>query len=93
MPFEKENLMEFLKHVDKELEKEIKIIAVGGTAMTLLGLKSSTIDIDFDLSTDDAEELKKALKSIPHGFRVDIFKNGMIFSQQLPNDYSKKAFQ
>jgi hypothetical protein len=91
MPFEKENLMEFLKHVDKELEKEIKIIAVGGTAMTLLDLKPSTIDIDFDLESDDAEELERVLKTIPHGFRIDIFKDGMIFSQQLPNDYSEKS--
>ena len=85
--------MALLEAIDKELNKPIKLIAAGGTAMTLLGLKPSTIDIDFDLASEDAEELKSALKRIPHGFRIDIFRDGMIFSQQLPEDYPAKCIE
>jgi len=77
MLFEKNNLLEFLQLVDKELSRRIKIIAVGGTAMTLLCLKPSTIDIDFDLNREDAHELEKALLAVPHGFRIDMFSDGL----------------
>jgi hypothetical protein len=91
MRFEKGTLMGFLKRIDKELGRRIKLIAVGGTAMTLLDLKPSTIDVDFDLKNENAEELESALKAIPHGFKIDIFREGMIFSQQLPEDHFKKS--
>lgn len=82
-------LIEFLREVDKELEKEIRLNAVGGTAMTLLGLKTSTLDIDFDMTPEDKKELERVLDIIPHGFKVDRFTGGYIFSQQLPDDYLK----
>ena len=91
MRIEKTGLMELLEAVDRELDKPIHVVAVGGTAMTLLGLKPSTIDIDFCLPGDDAEEFKKALKSVPHGFRIDLFTDGMIFSQKLPEDYLERS--
>lgn len=83
--------MEFLKGIDKTLEREINLVAVGGTAMTLLGLKPSTIDIDFDLTSKDSRELNKALDATPHGFRIDIFGDGLIFSQQLPDDHMERS--
>ncbi len=91
MPFENKQLLEFLEQVDKQLEKSIDIIAVGGTAMTLLKLKQSTIDIDFDFSRNDIIVFEKALQKIPHGFKIDLYTDGMIFSQQLPEDYRSKA--
>lgn len=91
MPLEKDKLIGFLEQIDKELGREIILTAVGGTAMTLLNLKPSTIDIDFDLTSEDADELQKTLKTIPHGFKIDIFADGLIFSQQLPEDYSEKS--
>ena len=91
MQFEKKNLMDFLEEVDGKLDKEIDLIAVGGTAMTLLGLKPSTIDIDFNLSSEHAEIFRKALEDIPHGYRIDIFENGGIFSQQLPDGFEKEC--
>lgn len=91
MGIERTGLLGLLEAVDKELKRPITPIAAGGTAMTLLGLKTSTIDIDFDISTDNIREFREALKAIPHGFRIDIFTNGMIFSQQLPDDYAEKS--
>ncbi|MDD4878387.1 MAG: DUF6036 family nucleotidyltransferase [Candidatus Nanoarchaeia archaeon] len=91
MAIDKDMLLDLLSEVDKALGKEMSIVAVGGTAMTLLDLKQSTIDIDFNASKDDVTELRRAFNSIPHGFRVDLFVEGMIFSQQLPDDYLKKC--
>ncbi|MBU2638327.1 MAG: hypothetical protein KJ955_05110 [Nanoarchaeota archaeon] len=91
MAINKTELLEFLEEVDKVLGKPITLTAVGGTAMTLLNLKASTIDIDFDLSAEDVVVFRKAIKSLPPGHRVDIFTEGMVFSQQLPSDYLQKC--
>jgi len=47
MPLDKTQLLDFLGVVEKELSRRITLVAIGGTAMTLLDLKPSTIDIDF----------------------------------------------
>ncbi len=84
----KDMLLIWLKEIDKKLEKKITVIAVGGTAMTLLSLKSSTIDIDFCLKQDDKKCFEKAMTK---QFRVDLFTDGYIFSEQLPEDYTEIA--
>ena len=84
----KHELLEWLSSVDKKLGKEITLVAVGGTAMTLLGLKSSTRDVDFCLSSDDKARFEKVMGA---AFKVDVFINGYIFSEQLPADYLDKA--
>jgi len=90
---DKTELVNFLEELDKVLEKPIDIIAVGGTAMTLLGIKTSTIDIDFEVKPEEYNLLKKVLDNLPHGYRIDVFTNGLIFSQQLPDDYGEKSIQ
>ena len=72
MPLDKSGLIGLLTAVDEELEKKITLVAAGGTAMTLLDLKPSTIDIDFTGPKEDIEEFNRIQKSIPHGFKVDI---------------------
>jgi hypothetical protein len=84
-------LLEFLKEVDKKLSKQTRVFAVGGTAMTLLGIKASTKDIDFNLEPGEFGDFKKALAKTIHGYRIDLYCNGAIFTQQLPEDYVKKA--
>lgn len=84
-------LLNFLEEVDKELERKITLIAVGGSALTLLGAKPSTRDVDFALPNDNREEFQRALKDTPHGFVVHCFNDGMIFSQSLPDDYLSKS--
>lgn len=49
----KSALLGFLQEVDKELERAITLIAVGGTALTLLDAKTSTIDADFTIPGDN----------------------------------------
>ncbi|MFH1588054.1 MAG: DUF6036 family nucleotidyltransferase [Candidatus Diapherotrites archaeon] len=87
----KEGLLSLLKKVDEKLSKKITLTAVGGTALTLLNSKDSTKDIDFDLNKEDYQEFKKILEEIPHGFKIDLFEGGFIFSQQLPSDYEEKT--
>ena len=85
---DKNDLVKWLQKVDKDLKKHILVVAVGGTAMTLLGLKSSTVDVDFCVNSKDKEELEAAISGT---FKVDIFVDGYIFSEQLPDDYMSKA--
>jgi hypothetical protein len=49
MPCNKSALIDLLEVLNEDLTKKITLVAVGGTAMTLLDLKDSTIDIDFTI--------------------------------------------
>jgi len=91
MPLDREDLLAFLQAVDRELEREIVLVAVGGTAMTLLDVKPSTIDIDFTVPGEDYDEFQRALRGVPHGFKIDCWKDGKVFSQLLPEDYLEKS--
>ena len=66
MPLDKTQLLDFLGVVEKELSRQITLVAVEGTAMTLLDLKPSTIDIDFTGPGEDIADFKEALKNISH---------------------------
>ncbi|MAG47889.1 hypothetical protein CL617_04750 [archaeon] len=85
---EKNDLLNWLEEIDKKLKNEMIIVSVGGTAMTLLGLKSSTINIDFCINSKDKGNFEKVLDN---KFKVDIFIDGFIFSEQLPKDYIEKS--
>ncbi|MBI2128607.1 hypothetical protein HYU07_00055 [Candidatus Woesearchaeota archaeon] len=85
---DKKKLLGWLSKLDKKLDRKMAVIAVGGTAMTLLGLKSSTIDIDLCVSSRDKISFENALDK---KLRADIFVDGYIFSEQLPSDYVERA--
>ena len=85
---DKSELIAWLKGVDKRLRKSMTVIALGGTAMTLLGLKSSTIDVEFCVASEDRKIFENALDK---RFKVDIFTDGYIFSEQLPDDYAERS--
>lgn len=91
MSLNKSTLLDFLEELDKELERKITVVAVGGTAMTLHNAKASTIDVDFTIPSEDFAEFHRVLDLIPHGFKVDTWNNGMVFSQDLPDDYLAKS--
>jgi len=86
---DKNDLLAWLKVIDKQLKTRIVLIAIGGTAMTLLGLKSSTRDIDFCIEGKNLKIFKKIIRN--DKFKVDLFQDGFIFSEQLPNDYIEKS--
>lgn len=87
---DKNALLDYLAEIDALLSRKIMLIAVGGTAMTLLNLKATTRDVDFCLEGEDYELFEKAI-SRKKTFKVDLFKNGYIFIQQLPTDYAEIA--
>lgn len=91
MPLDKSELLDFLQEVDKELGRAITLVAVGGTALTLLDAKTSTIDVDLTIPGNDYRVFKKTLNSMSHGFQVDCWRDGMVFSQILPDDYLKRS--
>lgn len=84
----KRELLEWLFSLDKQLDRKITLVAVGGTAMTLLGIKSSTRDVDFCLKKEDKKHFEKVMGTL---FRVDLFIDGYIFSEQLPADYADRS--
>lgn len=97
-----ERLIDILLEFDRYLGSDIKIIAVGGTALTLLGKKESTKDIDICLiSENEKDRFVKTAKRLGYDFQsgrlvgrgvvIDIFSNGYIFCVQLPGDYTEKA--
>ena len=85
---DKKDLFNWLQKIDQKLQKPLTLVAVGGTAMTLLGLKNSTIDIDFCVKEKDQ---KRFVATLDKKYKVDIFVDGYIFSEQLPIDYSQKS--
>lgn len=91
MQFDKSRLFDFLEVLDKELDKKITLVATGGTAMTLLDIKPSTVDVDFTIPRESIKEFENALRKVPHGFKIDYWTDGMVFSQSLPDDYLEKS--
>jgi hypothetical protein len=93
MPCDKSALFDFLSVLNEDLTKKITLVAAGGTAMTLLDLKPSTIDIDFTIPGCDRAAFEQALKNNPPGYKVDRWTDGCIFCQMLPNDTWRKALK
>lgn len=71
MSLDNTKLLDFLGEVDKELSRKIVVVAIGGTAMTLVKAKPSTIDVDFTIPGEFYDEFTKAKNIVNPGFRVD----------------------
>lgn len=84
----REDLLKFLKELDKRIKSKTTIVAIGGTAIVLMGLKESTKDVDFCVGSKEDCEVFRRVKS---DFKVDLFYGGYIFCLQLPPDYIRRA--
>lgn len=84
-------LFGFLEEVSRRLDHPVTLVAVGGTALTLLGVKESTLEVDFTAPADDLRAFRSALASTPHGVKVDTWPDGQVFSQFLPQDYIERS--
>lgn len=91
MSLDNTKLLDLLEEIDIELERKTVVVAMGGTAMTLLNVKPSTIDVDFTIPDEFYDEFEKAIKAVNPGFRVDLFRGGMVFVTALPEDYVEKS--
>ncbi len=94
-----ENLLQLLADLNEELE----LFALGGTAMVLKGIKESTKDVDF-LTTAEYPHLRKLLllaglrEESPSllcnvwyldTLRIDIFYHSFILGYTLPEDWKE----
>ncbi|MFZ1076533.1 MAG: DUF6036 family nucleotidyltransferase [Nitrosotalea sp.] len=91
MSLDNTKLLDFLGEIDKELKRKIVVVAAGGTAMTLLKTKSSTIDVDFTIPSKYFDDFKHAQDIVQPGFKVDLFHDGAVFINMLPEDYLKRS--
>jgi len=102
---DKDNLLDSLAGWNKFLKRRVHLIACGGTALTLLGVKESTKDIDFMVpKLDEYEYLIKILKDLGYesttgsGFRrkgelfvYDFFRGNTIHTTELLHSPLKKG--
>lgn len=92
MLIDRTKLTSLLETINEKLAKHITVVAVGGTALTLLEVKTSTVDIDFSFPNRDFDEFNKAVAILPKlGYRIDSFSDGAIFGIILPDDYLRKS--
>jgi hypothetical protein len=91
MSLDNTKLLDFLDEIDKELKRRIVLVAVGGTAMTLLNAKPSTIDVDFTIPGEFYDEFQNAKNIVRPGFEVHTFIDGAVFVNMLPDDYLKRS--
>ncbi len=85
------DLIEFLSLVEEHLEEEITLVAVGGTALTLIGAKSSTLDIDFTGPRPSIDAFLEASSKEPHGYEIDTWPDGTVFMVTLPDNYLDRS--
>ena len=88
---DRSRLLDFLELIDQEMPRQITLVAVGGTAMTLIGAKPSTRDIDFTGPKEDVALFERVHMTIPHGWKIDTWADGWVFAQCLPPDYLAKS--
>jgi hypothetical protein len=93
----KNQLLEILGEWNRFLKRKVHLIACGGTAMTLMGVKPSTKDVDFIAPrANEHDYLTKLLKGLGYkqvtgsgwirvgeDFRFDIFRGNRIHTTEL----------
>jgi len=96
---DKDRLLDILGEWNRFLKRKVHLIACGGTAMTLLGVKPSTKDVDFIApEVREHDYLTKQLKMLGYkqatgfgwkrdgeGFQFDIFRGNRIHTTDLQN--------
>ena len=102
---DKNRLMEIMGEWNRFLKRKVDLIACGGTAMTLMGVKPSTKDVDF-MAPEEKEHvyLTKQLKALGYkqitssgwnregeNFRFDIFRGKFIHTTSLLNSPLEKG--
>lgn len=92
-------LLELLQSISKYVDLKIKIYALGGTALTLLNIKKSTLDIDINIDTNkEYEYISKLFEQIgfekvgsirwitQEGLAFDVFHGSNILGTNLLPD-------
>lgn len=92
-------LLDLLKDIDPYLKEKVYLIAVGGTALTLLDIKHSTLDMDFNLPREkDSRAIRRLFTELgfekineskwisPNNLVIDLYDRDYIFCVQLIED-------
>lgn len=100
---DKQGLLDRISAWDGFLNKKVHLIACGGTAMTLLGVKASTKDIDLLVpNKDEHKYLINILKQLGYksvsgwgwsrddGFIFDLFRGNLVHTNELLESPLKK---
>ena len=100
-----EELFELIESISKFIEKEIKMYALGGTALTILNIKKSTRDVDINIESngeyqyickifDDLGFERKGIRWISQeGLAFDMFHgSNIIGTELLPDCIDKSKF-
>ena len=100
-----EELFELIGSISKFIEKEVKMYALGGTALTILNIKKSTMDVDINIESngeyqyickifDDLGFEKKGIRWISQeGLAFDMFCGSNILGTELlPDCIAKSKF-
>lgn len=100
-----EELFELIRSISKFIEKEIKMYALGGTALTILNIKKSTMDVDINIeSNDEYNYICKIFENLgferngirwisQEGLAFDLFYGSNILGTELlPNCIEKSKF-
>ena len=64
-----ERLFELLRSISKYLDRKIKMYSLGGTALTILNLKKSTLDIEKEIENPNMKAHGELLKQNWHGMK------------------------
>lgn len=104
--FTKDDLVRLLRTVDEDLDRRITLVLIGGTALTFLGIKDSTRDIDINIPRRaDLKELARVFTALgfqggddvrwitDQGFPIDVFVGDYIFAISLPEGYVERSLR
>lgn len=99
-----DELYELVESIQKYCDKNIKLYALGGTALTILGLKKSTLDVDINIATQaEYNYIIKLFEQIgfkkigpirwltQEGLAFDLFHGEYILGTQLLDDALSRA--
>lgn len=99
-----ERLYELLQSISKFVEKEVRMYALGGTALTILGIKPTTLDIDINIDSEKEYsyacqifeqigfERTTGLRWITQeGLAFDLFYGSNVFGTGLLSDCLEKS--
>lgn len=79
-------LYNFLKYLDTISDRERTIVAVGGSALGILEVKSETKDVDLGVFTKDVDIMDIALAyTRKNKVRVDVFVDGWFQPMHFPD--------
>ncbi len=101
----KDHLLTVLEEWNRFLKRKVHLIACGGTAMTLSGVKPSTKDVDFMVpNIQEHQYLIKQLRALEYEpvtgfgwkrageiFQFDIFRGNFIYTTELLTSPLEKA--